>query len=353
VWYFKEKRVVLLSAHGLANGRFESEGEALRAARARLLRAGLWGRHTADAVRRRFRAELRRAGGPPPRAYWTRSEDRVIERFARAVVRHEHRDATVAARACLKALGRVKRHFARTFGAARARIEARALALGRRPVLVAWTPEELRFIGELAGKVSSGRFREVRDAARVFQARTARRRRGRAKAGPPERTLGAIGRRLTAVAKNANLAWGFRDWSPEENRIVDGIISRYARGRTRSFRSVAMACRTVLRRLDAARADSPDAGRPFDRSFRAVCQHVRSRAIARGIPRPRFRRWRGPEQRIAAGYAERLTAEGRKPYTWEAATVLRRTLRRRGYQRTLAACKAELRRAWLRLNGML
>jgi len=97
VWYFKEKRVVLLSAHGLANGRFESEGEALRAARARLLRAGLWGRHTADAVRRRFRAELRRAGGPPPRAYWTRSEDRVIERFARAVVRHEHRDATVAA----------------------------------------------------------------------------------------------------------------------------------------------------------------------------------------------------------------------------------------------------------------
>jgi len=63
--------------------------------------------------------------------------------------------------------------------------------------------------------------------------------------------------------------------------------------------------------------------------------------------------WRGPEQRIAARYSEQLTAEGKKPDTWEAATVLRRSLRRRGYQRTLAACKAELRRARLRMDGLL
>jgi len=353
-WYTKENRIVVYGARGLWNGRFESEGAALRACRAALARAGLEGRHTVEAIRDRMRAESRRLGKPPSRVYYTATESRIIDRFARAVVRHEYRDATAAARVCRKSLARRKHSFPRTDVAIVARIWARALELGRKHVRVHFTPEELRVLRELAAEVSSGRFREVRDASRVFQARMARRRRARTDGSKaPVRTLESIDQRLTREARMAGLAWGFRDWSPEEDRVVDQFVGRYSKGEFRSFRSAAKACRTALRRLDAARLKHPERGRPYNRSFLAIHQHLNLRAVSRGVTRPLFRRWRGPEGRIAARYAERTVAEGKKPETWEAATVLRRALRRRGYPRTLAACKAELRRARLRMNGLL
>jgi hypothetical protein len=121
-WHTKEKRIVLLGARGLWNGRFESEASALRACREVLARAGFEGRHTAEAIRDRMRAESRRLGKPPSRAYYTATESRIIDRFARAVVRHEYRDATAAARVCRKSLARCKHSFPRTDVALVARI---------------------------------------------------------------------------------------------------------------------------------------------------------------------------------------------------------------------------------------
>jgi len=353
-WHTKEKRIVLLGARGLWDGRFESEGAALRACRAVLARDGFEGRHTVEAIRDRIRTELRRLGQPPSRAYYTATESRVIDRFARAVVRHEYRDATAAAYVCRKVLARRKHSFPRTHGALVARIWERALEFGRKPVRFPFTPEERRLLGKLAPEVSSGRFREVKDAARVFRARMARKRRARdGGSRVPTRSLESIALGLSRLARQTGLAWGFRDWSPEEGRVADNFIDRYSQGEFRSLRSAAMACRIELKRLDAARLKHPERGRPYGRSFSAIHQRLKSRVLERGVTMPRFRRWRGPEERIAARYAERIMAEGKKPETWEAATVLRRALRRRGYQRTLAACMAELRRARLRRQGLL
>jgi hypothetical protein len=353
-WYTKEKRIVLLGARGLWDGRFESEGEALRACRAALARAGLEGRHTVEAIRGRIRTELRRLRKPPSRAYYTATERRVIDRFARAVVRHEYVDAAAATRDCRKALARRKHSFPRTDVAIAARIWERALECGRKHIRARWAPEERQLIRELAREVSSGRFREVRDASRAFQVVMARKRRaGAGGSKVPVRQLDCIDQQLTREARRAGLIWGFRDWSPEEDRVVDSFIGRYSKGEFRSFRSAARACRAELRRLDAERLKHPERGRPYGRTFLAVRQRLNKRAHERGIHMPRFRLWRGPEQRIAARYAERIAARGRKPDTWEAATLLRRALRRRGYQRTLAACKAELRRARLRMIGVL
>jgi len=353
-WHTKEKRIVLLGARGLWNGRFESEGAAMRACRAALAGAGFEGRHTVEAIRDRIRTESRRLSKPPSRAYWTATEDRVIDRFARAVVRHEYRDATAAAGVCRKVLARRKHSYPRTDIAVAARIWARSLEYGRKQTLVRWTLEERRVLRKLAPEVSSGRFREVRHAARAFQARMARKRRASADGSKiPVRTLESTVQQLKREARETGLAWGFRDWSREEDRIVDSFIDRYSNNEFRSFRSAAKACRAELRRLDADRLKHPERGRPYGRSFLAVHQHLSKRAHERDTPMPRFRMWRGPEQRIAARYSEQLTAEGKKPDTWEAATVLRRSLRRRGYQRTLAACKAELRRARLRMDGLL
>ena len=308
-------------------------------------RAGLEGRHTVEAVRERFRTELRRLDKPPSRAYYTADESRIIDRFARAVVRHEYPDATAAAHVCRKVLARRKHGFPRTRVAIVARIGERALEFGRKRVRVHFTPEERRVLRELAPQVSSGRFREVKDASRVFQARMARKRRARTGGNKaPVRTLESASMKLKRVASEAGLAWGFRDWSPEEDKVVDRFIGLYAKRQFRSFRSAAKACRVALRRLDAARLKHPERGRPYGRSFGAIKQHLRERAAKRGVPRPLFRRWRGVEQDIAVRHAGSYVAGGR-PNRLDLAYALQRELRGLGYLRTVTACGAEINRA--------
>jgi hypothetical protein len=173
----------------------------------------------------------------------------------------------------------------------------------------------------------------------------ARRRRARGDGSKaPVRTLESVAVKLKRVASKAGLAWGFRDWSPEEDRIVDRFIGRYSKGEFRSFRSAAKACRIALRRLDAARVKHPERGRPYGRSLGAIQQRFRQRALSSGTKRPLFRRWRGVEQDIAARYAGSYVAGGR-PDRLDLAYALRRELRGLGYLRTVSACGAEIERA--------
>ena len=344
-WHTKEKRIVLLGARGLWNGRFETEAAALRACRAALARDGFEGRHTVEAIRDRMRAESRRLDKPPSRAYYTATESRVIDRFARALVRHEYSDATAAARVCRESLFRCRHSFPRTDVALAARIWERASEFGRKPVRVNFTPEERRILRELAPEVSTGRFREVKDAARVFQARMARKRRaGSGGNKAPVRTLESVAVKLKRVASKAGLAWGFRDWSPVEDRIVDQFIDRYSKGEFRSLRSTAKACLVELRRLDAARLKHPERGRPYDRSLSAIRQRLRQRVLSKGTKMLLYRRWRGVEQDIAARYIGMYVAGGR-PDWQDLAHALRRELRGLGYLRTVRACGAEIKRA--------
>jgi hypothetical protein len=340
-WYTKEKRIVLLSARGLWDGRFDSEDAALRACRAALANAGLEGRHSVEEVLDWFRTEARRLRKPPSRAYYTATERRIIDRFARAVVRREYPDTVAAARACRELLARQEHSFPRTHGALVARIWERALEFGRKPVRFTFTPEERRVLRQLAPKVSAGRFREVKDAARVFQARMVRKRRG---GRVPPRTLESIAVALSRLARQTGLAWGFRDWSSEEDRVVDDFIDRYSKGEFRSLRSTAKACRVGLRRLDAARLKHPERGRPYDRSLSAVQQRLRQLVLSRGTKRPLYRRWRGVEVDIAVRYAGMYVPGGR-PDQVDLAHALRRELRGLGYLRTVTACRAEITRA--------
>ncbi len=345
-WNWKERRTALACARGLTNGRFTSEADAVRGCRAALARAGFGGRHTTEAIRHRIRTESRRLGKPPSRAYWTAAEDRVIDHFALAVVRHEYPDATAAAEACQRVLARHKRSFPRTRLAIAARLGERALKCGRKQIHVIWTPEELRLLNALARKVSQGLFHEVRDASRAFVAETARRRHLRKSGGPPVpvRTLDAVDRKLWHVARDTGLVWGFRDWSSEEDRVVDRFISRYSIGSFRSLRSAAVACLTALRRLDASRQKHPDRGRPYRRSFMAVEQHLNDRALKRRVVMPRFRRWDGYERHVVAGFVEGRLKSLRHRARRGIAERIQRSLANHGYQRTVQACRAEYAR---------
>jgi hypothetical protein len=346
-WSPEESRIVRSFALDWMHGRLKTENVAISAAVRALAQAGFEGRRTRRGIAYRLELEAEKLGRQRVRALWSAAENRAIERFALAVVRHEYPSVAAATRACRKALVRQKHAFPRTIAAIFLRIVNRAHALGRKSTRINFTPEETELLGDLAHKVSSGRFRHVRDASRVFVAEMARRRR-RAGAGRslPVRTLDGLDRKFWQVARNEGLVWGFRDWSPEEDRIVDRFIKRYTEGRYRSLHGTAEACRVALRRLDAARESHPEDGRPWRRSLLAVQQHLAIRAGELNVTRPLFRRWRGVEGQLAAQCARRFIAdrERRRRKMMMYAIALQTKLRSMGYPRTADACRAAIGR---------
>ncbi|MBM3323028.1 hypothetical protein FJY69_06085 [candidate division WOR-3 bacterium] len=340
-WTPAECRVVRRFARALVSGRLPTERTAARACLDALVKARFPVQRTLSGVQYRIVLEAAKLGRRPCRKHWSTAEDRVVDHFARAVVRHDYRDATAAAPDCLLALARVRPGFPRNVTMTAARIGARALELGRRQVHVIWTPGELRLLNTLARQVSSGRFQEMRQASRAFVAEM--KRRGKARPVHP-RTLDAVDRKLWHVARDAGLAWGFRDWSAEEERVVDRFVERYAQGEYRSVRRAARYCLEELERLAERRRQS-GRGRPFVRSFSAVQQRLLRRSIRRGLFRPAFRRWRASEQRIAAVFADQLPACRSRGDRRLLAEKVRSALLRHGYDRSVPACLAELRRA--------
>ncbi len=335
------------------HGRLETENVAISAAVRALAQAGFEGRRTRRGIAYRIELEAEKLGRQRVRALWSAAEDRAIDRFALAVVRHEYRNVAAASRACQQVLARYKHAFPRTIAAIFMRIADRAHALGRKPARVNFTPEETELLSDLACKVSQGRFRHVRDASRAFIAEMARRRR-RAGAGRslPVRTLDGLDRKFWQVARDAGLAWGFRDWSPEENRIVNRFIRRYSEGRYRSLQGAAKACRAALRRLDASRSRHPEDGRPWRRSLLAVQQHLTHRVVELNVTRPLFRRWRGVERQLATQCAQRFIADRvrRRRKMMMYAVALQTKLRSLGYPRTIDACRAGIGREVRRIR---
>jgi hypothetical protein len=352
-WTPEESRVVRSCVLDWMHGRLKTESVAISAAVRALAQAGFAGRRTRRSIAYRLELEAEKLGRQRVRALWSAAENRAIDRFALAVVRHEYRNVAAASRACQRVLARYKHAFPRTIATIFMRIADRAHTLGLKPARVNFTPEETELLGDLARKVSQGRFRHVRDASRAFVAEMARRRR-RARAGRPipVRTLDGLDRKFWQVARVAGLAWGFRDWSPEENRVVDRFIRRYSEGRYRSLLGAAKACRAALRRLDALRTRYPEGGRPRRRSLLAVQQRLTHRAEELNITRPLFRRWRGVERQLAIQCARRFIADRvrRRRKIMLYAVALQIKLRSLGYPRTIDACRAEIGREVQRIR---
>jgi len=352
-WSPEESRVVRSYALDWMHGRLKTENVAISAAARALAQAGFEGRRTRRGIAYRLELEADKLGRPHVRALWSAAENRAIDRFALAVVRHEYRSVAAASRACRKVLARYKHAFPRTIPAIFQCMADRARALGRKPARVNFTAEETELLTDLARKVSQGRFRHIRDASGAFIAEMARRRR-RAGAGRPipVRTLDGVDRKFWQVAKNAGLAWGFRDWSPEEDRIVDRFIKRYSEGRYRSLQDTAKACRVALRRLDALRKRYREDSRPWRRSLLAVRQHLTHRVVELDVTRPLFRPWRGVERQLATRCAQRFIADRvrRRRKLMMYAVALQTKLRSLGYPRTIDACRAAIDREVQRIG---
>jgi hypothetical protein len=105
-WSAAGVRIIDRFARALVSGRYPSIVAATRACRYAVERAGLLGNRTDGGLRAKLRKQalgMRKAGFRPR---WSAEELRILDRFARAIIRGAYLTASAAAEPCRRALER-------------------------------------------------------------------------------------------------------------------------------------------------------------------------------------------------------------------------------------------------------
>jgi len=287
VWSAQELKVVDRFARAVIAGRYAGAGVALSACHEALSR-GTRMRRTRAAVRQKLRERAHVLGWSPPPRIWKRTEQRVVERFARAVAGGKYTDASTAVHDCRQALA--KAHVPRLHSdeALVARIRAAARMLGR-SVRQPWTPEEIQVVDRFAREVVAGGYRSAHAAAGrcaemvARTAQTARR--------SDERVRSKLSQRICLISGR-----GQDTWPRREAAVVDRFARAVAAGRYRSVPAALADCRRAL----AAR------GRVPARGHREVLERLWERTA---LFQPRYaRRMTAGEQAVIERFAGAVAA---------------------------------------------
>ena len=105
-WSASGARIVDRFARALVSGRYLSIVAAARACRFALERAEQFGNHTEGGLRAKLRKQALGMGKAEFRPRWSAEELRILDRFARAVIRGAYPTASAAAEPCRRALER-------------------------------------------------------------------------------------------------------------------------------------------------------------------------------------------------------------------------------------------------------
>jgi len=196
---------------------------------------------------------------------WSSPEKRVLDAYARALLRGRYRNATEATRDCMRDLQALRRRYpkarwlaaGRTQGSILGRLLDRANRLGRRLKSIRWTRQELRMIDAYARRVAGGEFNAMEAA------RTLLRERERLHERYPQLAWLIVRRSIrTAHCKIWRRAQEFGrpflelKWAGPELAVLE----RFARGVvTGQYPSAADAARVALTEIEALHARRPDA----------------------------------------------------------------------------------------------
>ena len=105
-WNASGARIIDRFARALVSNRYPTIVAASRACRSALERAGQFGNHTEGGLRAKLRIQAIRMGRSIFWPRWSGAELRILDRFARAIIRGAYPSASAAAPRCLRALGR-------------------------------------------------------------------------------------------------------------------------------------------------------------------------------------------------------------------------------------------------------
>lgn len=337
-WTAEELKVLDRFAARVARGDFPHAEAAVADCLRTLTRAGQPRRHpdsqVGDKLRRRARA-LGRAAGV---VYWRPLEDRLLQRFAKAVIRGRYPHAAAALPGCRQALERIGRAGNRTDEAVVQRLRAHLVTLGRPRIRQRWTPSEIRTVDRFARRIVCGRYRSVQAAVPGCRTTLIR------LEGPITRSVEAVFRKL--LERSAALGRVVVDmrFSPAEKRVLDQFADAVVRGEYSGAAAALADCREALRR---ARPSVQRHVVPL-----AITLRRRIRALGRVLTHDP---WTTQEVRIVTRFA-RLVVRGRYDGAPQVATDCKAALdqsRRRHQGRTPRPPSRSLAKVTGRLWGKL
>jgi len=267
-WTDQEKRLLDRYASALARGEYPKSSTAVREVKRAFERAGLGVRHPDSAILDRVIARSRALGRPRCSAPFSPVEDRVFDRFARALLRSEYRCGKAAAADCRRALSQAGSASRRSEPAIAKRINARARALGWTQKFEPWTASGTRIIDRFARAFISGKYPSIAAASR--DCRPALARAGQFK----NRTEGGLHCKLRVRVIDMGMSGLKPRWSRGEVRILDRFARAIIRGAYPGAKAAAASCQRALERAGmSARGGVPAVEDKLRRELRALRSH--------------------------------------------------------------------------------
>jgi len=316
-WTPAELRVVKRYARGVTSGRYKQLEEAARACQAELA-----SRHTVGSTNVRIRSHAVELGWTGACTGWSDSENKIADRFARAVINNRYPDCAAATDDCMRALnkaGAIDSSRVKVFQ----KLARRTRALGRKTGLTEWVRDELTVIEPYARRLAAGEFHSGYEAASEC-------RKALARAGFTLRSISGIRTRVLKVARALGRENPRVAWTDREKARIDRIARSYAAGEFPNSTSAAEAAGRLL--------GNSQAGRP--RSLASIVPILLARAHELG--RPKYRRnWSPAENQRCDSwirwYEQHRHIRRYRP-AQEAVLGLQEELERLGSDRTRCAC---------------
>jgi len=287
-----------------------------------------------------------RAACPAWSAYrWSPAEDRVVRRYAAAVVAGRYPDIKVASEACRADLERLYRRAKslerwpagwRSENSVSIRIAMLSRALGRPRAHNQVTPDEAPVIERYVTALARGQFESVVVASRVCAREVNGLQRGQ-NLEPRRET--SILRSLLGRLHEQGIPLCRLGWTEAEDRIADRFARAFLTGSYPSTVAAATDCVKELRRHHARLRGideselGPYAGRPYEGTKTRIAQRIHEL----GFRGPARRPWAAAEWRIVARWWRLYVlfhARRKRDSLSDAVEGLRDELEARGYRRT-------------------
>ncbi len=232
-----------------------------------------------------------------PRSFvrWTASELRIVDRFARAIIRGKYPNAAAAVADCRHTLARAGLPFHHPPLQVGDKLWRRARYLGREPCIAYWSSDEDQVVDRFAHSIADGEYPSARAA-------TADCRKALAEAGLTRgRHDSAVENRLVVRSRAYGRAPAYTRWTSGEVKIAERFARALVRSKYPSMTAAVAGCQCALKQ----------AGFRTRRTSHAVRAGLseRSRALGRTI---RDLRFTPQEKRVIDRFA-RAIINGRYP----------------------------------------
>lgn len=249
----------------------------------------------------------------------------IIDEYVRALAKGDFGDAVKAAGACRNEL--MRRHHGRQVASLATLTAHIRQGAGMKQLAYAkarWSSDDEEVLRRYARGFVAGRYPSARQAAALCQREIEQRESTDPRRGVLRRTRYGYYAKLLELARDMNLPYIHRAWTPAERRVLNQYARRLFAGTYRYTRDAAAECAVELVKV-GRHVRTPNSRPRPPRSTQAVYHELTVIAAKSRLPRYKAH-WTRPELDILERYA-RSTAQGKYRHWNEAAAAAMKELR--------------------------